>query len=186
MLKFIFPRVLALTLGLLALSLHTVPVRAASAAVINVEVDEALARFRKIEGAPAYLAIAKGALVFPKVYKAGFIVGGEYGEGALRIGGKTVDYYSAAAGSLGLQAGAQAKTVVVLFIDEKALEKFRASEGWKVGVDGSVALVDIGAGKAADTQNIKDPVIGFVFGQKGLMFNLTLEGAKFTRLDKKK
>lgn len=179
-------RFFALGLALFALSLPAAPASAASAAVIDVEVDEAMNRFRTIEGAPAYLAIAKGVLVFPKVYKAGFIVGGEYGEGALRVGGRTVDYYSAAAGSLGLQIGAQAKTIVVLFIDEKALEKFRASEGWKVGVDGSVALVDIGAGKAADTQNIKDPVIGFVFGQKGLMFNLTLEGSKFTRLDKKK
>ena len=133
----------------------------------------------------AYLGIAKGVLVFPKVYKAGFGLGGEYGEGALRVDGKTVDYYSTAAASIGFQLGAQAKSIVVLFIDESALRKFRASEGWKVGVDGSVALVDIGVGKAVDTENIKDPVIGFIFGQKGLMYNLTLEGSKFTRLDKK-
>ena len=69
--------------------------------------------------------------------------------------------------------------------NESALKKFRESEGWKVGVDGSVALVDIGVGKAVDTTNIKDPVIGFIFGQKGLMYNLTLEGSKFTKLDKK-
>lgn len=160
--------------------------RAASAAVIDTEVNEALAAFQKIEGARAYLSIAKGVLVFPKVYKAGIGIGGEYGEGALRIGGQTVDYYSTAAASVGFQLGAQAKTIVVLFTDEAALAKFRASEGWKVGVDGSVALVDIGVGKAVDTQNIKDPVIGFVFGQKGLMYNLTLEGSKFTKLDKKK
>lgn len=107
------------------------------------------------------------------------------GRPVLRVGGKTVDYYSTAAASIGFQLGAQAKSIVILFVDVSALRKFRASEGWKVGVDGSVALVDIGVGKAVDTENIKDPVIGFVFGQKGLMYNLTLEGAKFTRLDKK-
>jgi lipid-binding SYLF domain-containing protein len=171
--------------ALLALMLAAPAAHAASAAEIDSDVDKALADFRKIEGADAFLGIAKGVLVFPKVYKAGIGVGGEYGEGALRVGGKTVDYYSTAAASIGFQLGAQAKTIVVLFTEESALKKFRESEGWKVGVDGSVALVDIGVGKAVDTSNIKDPVIGFVFGQKGLMYNLTLEGAKFTKLDKK-
>ncbi len=159
--------------------------RAASAAEIDREVDAALVAFRKIDGADAYLGIAKGVLVFPKVYKAGFWVGGEYGEGALRVGGNSVDYYSTAGASFGFQLGAQAKTIIVLFTEESALRKFRDSEGWKVGVDGSVALVDIGVGKTVDTTNIKDPVIGFVFGQKGLMYNLTLEGSKFSKLDKK-
>lgn len=173
-----------LMMALLALLLAVPQVHAASAAEIDKEVDEALAAFRKIDGAEAYLGIAKGMLVFPKVYKAGIGIGGEYGEGALRVGGKTVDYYSTAAASIGFQLGAQAKTIVVLFVQEDALKKFRESEGWKVGVDGSVALVDIGVGKAVDTANIKDPVIGFVFGQKGLMYNLTLEGSKFTKLEK--
>ncbi|MDP2977893.1 MAG: hypothetical protein Q8N48_03610 [Thiobacillus sp.] len=75
--------------------------------------------------------------------------------------------------------------IVMIFAEESALKKFRESEGWKVGVDGSLALVDIGVGKAVDTTHIKDLVIGFIFGQKGLMYNLTLEGSKFTRLDKK-
>jgi lipid-binding SYLF domain-containing protein len=171
--------------ALLALLLVAPGAHAASAAKIDREVDQALEVFRKIEGANAFLGIAKGVLVFPKVYKAGFGVGGEYGEGALRVDGKTVDYYSTAAASIGFQLGAQAKSIVVLFTEESALKKFRESEGWKVGVDGSVALVDIGAGKAVDTTNIKDPVIGFIFGQKGLMYNLTLEGSKFTRLEKK-
>jgi len=171
--------------ALLALFLASPLAHAASAAEIDSEVNQALKDFQKIEGAKAYLSIAKGVLVFPKVYKAGIGVGGEYGEGALRVGGKTVAYYSTAAASIGFQLGAQAKTIVVLFTDKSALQKFRESEGWKVGVDGSVALVDIGAGKAVDTTTIKDPVIGFIFGQKGLMYNLTLEGAKFTKLDKK-
>lgn len=181
------PASIAAVLGalLLALLLSARPAHAASAAEIDREVDQALAEFRKIDGAGAFLGIAKGVLVFPKVYKAGIGVGGEYGEGALRVGGKTVDYYSTAAASFGFQLGAQAKTIVVLFTDASALKKFRESEGWKVGVDGSVALVDIGVGKTVDTTTIKDPVIGFVFGQKGLMYNLTLEGAKFSKLDKK-
>jgi lipid-binding SYLF domain-containing protein len=180
-------RVLAPVLFLTALFLMMLaasPARAASAAEIDQQVDQALADFRKIDGAESFLGIAKGVLVFPKVYKAGIGVGGEYGEGALRVGGKTVDYYSTAAASIGFQLGAQAKSIVVLFIEEPALKKFRESEGWKVGVDGSVALVDIGIGKTVDTANIKDPVIGFVFGQKGLMYNLTLEGSKFTKLDR--
>lgn len=161
------------------------PAQAASAAEIDQAVDKTLQAFAEIDGARAFLGIAKGVLVFPKVYKAGFVVGGEYGEGALRVDGRTVDYYSTAAASFGFQLGAQAKSIVVLFTDNAALQAFRASDGWKVGVDGSVALVDIGAGKAVDTNNIRDPVIGFVFGQKGLMYNLTLEGSKFTRLEKK-
>lgn len=159
---------------------------AASGAEIDSAVDKTLHRFsEEVHGANNYLSIAKGMLVFPKVYKAGIGIGGEYGEGALRVGGRTVDYYNTVAGSVGFQLGAEAKSIVILFTDEKALEKFRHSEGWKVGVDGSVALVDVGIGKAVDTNTIKDPVIGFVFGQKGLMYNLTLEGAKFNKIDKK-
>jgi lipid-binding SYLF domain-containing protein len=172
--------------ALIALFLAAPSAHAASAAEIDREVDRVLADFRKIDGTDAFLRIAKGVLVFPKVYKAGVGVGGEYGEGALRMDGKTVDYYSTAAASVGFKLGAQAKSIVVIFTEESALKKFRESEGWKVGVDGSVALVDIGVGKAVDTTNIKDPVIGFIFGQKGLMYNLTLEGSKFTKLDKNK
>jgi len=160
---------------------------AATAREIDVSVDVALERFAKeINGSKELLAIAKGVLVFPSVYKAGFVVGGEYGEGALRVGGKTVEYYNTVAGSFGLQIGAQAKTIILVFIQQEALDNFRKSEGWKVGVDGSVALITVGAGGALDTENIKDPIVGFVFGQKGLMANLTLEGAKMTRIQKEK
>ena len=133
---------------LAALFLAAPRAHAASASEIDHEVDATLKAFQKIEGAKAYLGIAKGALVFPKVYKAGIGIGGEYGEGALRVGGKSVAYYSTAAASIGFQLGAQAKSIVILFTNESALDKFRASEGWKVGVDGSVALVDLGVGKA--------------------------------------
>jgi lipid-binding SYLF domain-containing protein len=148
-------------------------------------VDVALERFNtEVKGAKEFLKAAKGVLVFPSVYKAGFVIGGEYGEGALRIGGKTVDYYNTIAGSWGLQIGGQKKTVILVFMQDEALKKFRAASGWKAGVDGSVALITVGAGEAIDTTNIKDPIVGFVFDQKGLMANLTLEGSKYTKLKK--
>ena len=109
---------------------------------------------------------------------------GETGEGVLRIGGSTVAYYRTTAGSIGFQLGAQAKSIVIAFMTREALDKFRNASGWKVGVDGSVALIDLGAGKTIDSDNIKDPVVGFIFGSKGLMYNLTLEGTKFSKLDK--
>ncbi|MEM1175356.1 MAG: YSC84-related protein [Pseudomonadota bacterium] len=159
---------------------------ATSADKIDRRSDEAIADFQKeINGAEVFLAQAAGYLIFPRVVKAGIGVGGEYGEGALRVDGKTVDYYSTAAGSFGLQLGAQAKSIIVIFMTQESLKKFRDSDGWKVGIDGSVALIDVGAGKSIDSNNVRDPVVGFVFGSKGLMYNLTLEGSKFTKLDKR-
>jgi lipid-binding SYLF domain-containing protein len=111
-------------------------------------------------------------------------LGGETGEGALVAGGKSAGYYRTIAGSFGLQLGAQAKSIVIAFMTQEALDQFRNSAGWKIGVDGSVALIDVGAAKAIDTTNIKDPVVGFIFGGKGLMYNLTLEGTKITKIDK--
>jgi len=160
---------------------------AASAQEIDVKVDAALQHFReKVGGADEFLASSKGVLVFPSVFKAGIGIGGEYGEGALRIGGKTVDYYNTASASIGFQLGAQAKTVIIVFMQQDALDKFRNSSGWEVGVDGSVALVELGAGGSIDTTNIRDPIVGFIFGNKGLMYNLTLEGSKITKLKDKK
>ena len=158
---------------------------ASSADKIDREVVKAIEVFRdEVNGSEVFLAQAAGYLVFPKVYKAGFVFGAETGEGALIVAGNTIDYYRTSAGSFGLQAGAQAKSVVIAFMTEDSLSKFRNSTGWKVGVDGSIALVDVGVGKTIDTNNIKDPVVGFIFGSKGLMYNLTLEGSKFSKLDK--
>jgi lipid-binding SYLF domain-containing protein len=158
---------------------------AADAREIDVSVNVALEQFRKeVKGAEQFLANSKGYLVFPKVVKAGIGIGGEYGEGALRIGDKTAAYYSTAAASIGFQLGVQKKSVIIVFLTDDTLAKFRKSEGWEVGVDGSVALIKVGAGGFIDTTNIKNPIMAFVFGQKGLMYNLTLEGSKFTKLDK--
>ena len=156
---------------------------AKTAKEIDVGVDVTLDQFAKdIKGGKEFLASAKGVLVFPSVIKAGFVVGGAYGEGALRIGGKTVDYYSTAAASWGFLVGGQSMRVIIVFMDDQALKKFRESQGWEAGVDGSVALVDIGTGGSLDTTTIKDPIVGFVFGNKGLMVDVSLTGSKYTKI----
>ena len=152
---------------------------------IDVSVDATLDRFNKeILGADGFINKAKGVLIFPQVIKVGFGIGGEYGEGALRIGGKTVEYYSTMAASIGFQFGAQAKSIILVFTKDDALKAFRKNDGWKAGVDGSVALISLSMGDSLDTINVKDPIVAFVFGQKGLMYNLTLEGSKFSKLQR--
>jgi len=157
---------------------------AASKVEIDIEVKQALKRFKKEVGASAeYIKLSKGMLVFPSIFKAGFGIGGEYGEGAMIINGKTVEYYNTAAASIGFQLGAQTKTVIILFTSPKALKKFRSSDGWEAGVDGSVALIELGAATTLDTNTVKNPIIAFVFNNKGLMYNLSLEGSKYTKID---
>ncbi len=159
---------------------------ARTAAQINAGVDAALAKFTKqVKGAAELLRSAKGVLVFADVVKAGAGVGAEFGEGALRIQGKTVDYYSFASASIGLQLGVQRKDIIIVFLQDLALREFRAREGWQVGVDGSIVLVDVGAQGSIDTTKINKPIVGFVVGQQGLMYNLTLEGSKITKLPPK-
>lgn len=178
------PTVAMLLTGMLALAVHA-PSHAASAKEIDIEASAALERFYKeVPAGKRFAQEAKGVLVFPNVVKAGFGVGGEYGEGALRIGGRTAEYYSTAAASIGFQIGAQTKTVILMFLEQEALDRFRRSDGWKAGVDGSVNLIKVGAGGSIDTANVKDPIVGFILTNKGLMYNLTLEGSKFTKLDR--
>ncbi len=126
---------------------------------------------------------ARGVLVFPNVIAAGFGVGGEFGDGALKTGGRTQGYYRTITGSFGLQIGAQSKAVIFLFMTQDALDKFVASKGWTAGVDASVAVAKIGANGDIDTNTVQQPVIGFVVTNAGLMANLTVEGTKITRLD---
>jgi len=156
---------------------------AKTAKEIDTEVNEALNFFSKhVKGAKEFLNTAKGVLVIPNIVKAGLGVGGQHGEGVMRIGGKTVEYYSVAAGSVGLQIGFQKTNLVLVFRKDEALKKFRAGSGWKAGVDGSVAFIDAGAGKSLDTMNVNDPIVAFLFGQKGLMASAAIEGGKFTKL----
>ena len=139
---------------------------------------------KEVTGGQEFLNKSAGVLVFPEVIKAGFGLGGEYGEGALRIDGKSVAYYNTMSASIGFQMGAQMKSVVLVFMNQKALTDFRSSDGWEAGVDGSVALLEWGAGKDINTMDISDPMVGFVFNNKGLMYNLNLEGSKFTKIVK--
>ena len=156
---------------------------AASREEIDANVQEAVENFYRHTSAGKRLAQkASGMLVFPEVIKAGIGVGGEYGEGALLVNGKTSGYYSTASASIGFQLGAQVKSQIVLFMNAKVLDDFRRSKGWKAGVDGSVALATLGAGGEISTDTVKQPIVGFIFSNKGLMYNLTFEGSKVTRL----
>lgn len=134
--------------------------------------------------AKALGAEAKGVLVFPRVYKAGFIGGGEYGEGSLLVGNQPVDYYSTASASFGFQFGAQARTQILMFMTDQALKEFRRSDGWEAGVDGSVALINVGGGKDFDTNSLQSPIVGFVANNDGLMLNVSLEGTKISKISR--
>jgi lipid-binding SYLF domain-containing protein len=157
---------------------------AKTAAEIDASVNAALHLFKKdVRGADEYLKAAKGVLVIPGVTKVAFIIGGKYGQGALRIGGKTAGYYSLASGSLGYQIGAQKYDLVIIFMTDQSLKKFRESEGWEAGVDAEVTLIDIGASASVGTLRSQHPIIGFVFDEKGLMAGVSIKGAKFTRIN---
>ncbi len=150
---------------------------------INAEVRAAMERFRKkVKGSSAYLKGAKGVLVMPHITKAGLVVGGKYGQGALLVGGKTVGYYSLTEGSLGWQIGAQQYDMVILFMTDEVLKKFRSSEGWEAGVDAEVTLISTGAAASVETLRSQHPVAGFIFDQKGLMGGVSIKGAKFTKI----
>jgi lipid-binding SYLF domain-containing protein len=138
--------------------------------------------YRHVPGSQGLIARSSGVLVFPTVVKAGFGVGGEYGEGELLIGGRPVGRYNTIAGSIGFQFGAQARSVIIVFMTPDALENFRGVDGWKVGVDGSVAILAVGAGGSIDSDKVTSPVVGFILDPQGLMYNLTLEGSKITRI----
>jgi len=158
---------------------------AATASEIDARVNASLDRFvKEVKGAKEFLNAAKGVLIIPKVIQGGLVVGAEYGEGALRIGGKTVGYYNIASASFGYQIGAQEKDIIVVFMSDAALKKFRTSKNWQAGVDAQVTVVNVGADESLDTTKFKQPVVGFVFGQKGLMAGATIEGSKFTKLKK--
>jgi lipid-binding SYLF domain-containing protein len=159
---------------------------AKTAKEIDASVDVAIERFYKqVKGAEEYVKASKGMLVMPNVKKGAFIIGGEYGEGALRVGGKSVDYYNTISGSIGFQIGGQSKDIILLFMTDEALKQFRASKGWESGVDGNVALFTVGGGERHDTRTSKDPIVGFVFDSKGLIADISLKGAKFSKVDKK-
>ena len=175
-------RTLVAMLSVTAVFLIAGPVaNALTKAEIDVGVTATLSRFQKdIKGGSAYLKAAKGVMVMPHITKAGFIVGGQYGQGALQVDGKTVQYYSLLSGSLGYQIGAEQYDMVIIFMTDDALNKFRKSDGWEAGVDAEITLVEVGANASVETLRSQHPIAGFVFDQKGLMAGVSIKGAKFT------
>lgn len=156
---------------------------AATAGEINRDVNGALQTLYRTTPAAKELAkIAKGILVFPDIIKAGLIVGGQYGEGALRVGGKTTGYYRTVAASYGLQAGAQSYGYALFFIDNEGLSYLKKSEGWEIGVGPSIVIVDEGVARSLTTTTVKSGVYVFIFQQKGLMAGIGIQGSKITKI----
>ena len=150
---------------------------------IDASIESALDRFsEEVQGSQGYLDGARGILVIPRMIKAGVVLGMEYGEGALIVDDIKVQYYRAFSTSLGIQLGVGAKDLVILFFDDEAMDDFLYSSGWQAGVDGAVALWTMGAGGSIDTTESQDPIVGFVFGHKGLIAGVSLEGTKFTKI----
>ena len=157
---------------------------AASKEEITVGVNASLERFDKqVKGSKEFREVAKGILVIPNVTKAAFIVGGQYGQGALKEGGKTVELLQSGSGLARLADRCEKFDLVIIFATDEALKKFKNSEGWEAGVDAEVTLVDKGVDVPASTLVSQHPVVGFVFDQKGLMAGVSVKGAKFTRIN---
>jgi lipid-binding SYLF domain-containing protein len=151
---------------------------------IDAKVHGALSKlYANVRGSRELVGKANGVLVFPSVIKVGFVAGGEYGEGALHVGGKSVGYYNTVSGSFGLQAGAQSKAIFFLFMTHDALNSFRHSKGWSVGGEGSVALLKVGANGSLDRTTATAPVNAIVLTNAGLMGDVSLSGTKVSRLN---
>jgi lipid-binding SYLF domain-containing protein len=157
---------------------------AASAGEIDREANNTLHSFvEQVAGARELANKSAGILVFPSVVKAGIGLGGEYGEGVMLNQQRVVGYYNLISASFGFQLGVQERSVIIMFMTQDALNQFDRTAGWKVGVDGSVAIITVGIGGSIDTDKVTSPVIGFIIDQKGLMYNLTLEGSKISRIN---
>ena len=153
--------------------------------VLNLQIKNTIQRFEsKAKGAKEFLQKTNGYLVIPNLYKAGFIVGGGYGEGGLVIDGNVTDYYSAISASFGFQAGAQKKSIIIAFLTKDTLNSFRKNNKWKVGVDGSIAFVNWGGNINLSTVDFKKSIVAFAFDNQGLMASLSLDGTIFTKLNK--
>jgi len=151
---------------------------------IDASVNGALDKmYASVPGSRELVNKSRGMLVFPSVLQAGFVVGGQYGEGALRVGGATKGYYNTVTASFGLQIGAQSKAIIFLFMTQDALDKFQRTDGWTAGADASVALVKIGANGAVDLNTATSPVEVIVMTNAGLMANLNVEGTKVSKLN---
>jgi lipid-binding SYLF domain-containing protein len=155
-----------------------------SLATIESEANRTLDKLGRVNpGARDLVGRAHGVLVFPSVYKAGIGIGGEFGDGVLREGGRTTGYYRIVSGSVGFQLGAQKQGQVIAFMDRRALDRFKRSAGWQAGVDGSIVVADLGASGQATTLQQNQPILGFIVGEAGLMYNVSFEGSKIMRIE---
>lgn len=158
-------------------------VYADTAAEIDNGVDAALSKlFNSSHVAKTLAPVAKGILVYPDVLKAGLVLGGQYGEGALRINGKTAGYYNTVAASYGLQAGVQSFGYAMYFMNNEALEYVNSTDGWEVGFGPNIVIVDEGAHGSLTTTSAKDDIYVFFFDQKGLMAGLGIQGSKINKI----
>lgn len=183
---------LALAIGVSALAFTacttTLPNNQATPEQQRSQIDEGadatLKRlYQTVPGSQDYVQRAKGVLVFPEAVSGGFIIGVEHGRGVLRVGGQKEGYYTTSAGSVGLQAGAQSRAIVILFMTDEALNKFRNSSGWTAGVDATVAVATVGANGRIDTSSMHEPVVAFSLTNAGLMAGVSVEGAKIEPLN---
>lgn len=150
---------------------------------IDTQVNQALQQFYALNPRNKELAEqAAGVLIFPRVTKGGVGVAGEYGEGVLQVKGATVGYYNIKTASIGLTVGIAKRSEILLFMTQKALDEFKRSNGWKIGVDAEVALVSVGAGGQYDSKTLQKPILGFIFGEQGLLADLSLAGSKITKM----
>jgi lipid-binding SYLF domain-containing protein len=178
-------RTVLLLVAAAALAWATLPASAQGRAAL--EADAKRDYNNLVARVPAAKALGKNAvavLVFPKIIKAGLVVGGQFGDGVLLKGGKAAGYYNTSGASYGLQAGAQEYGYAMFFMNEKALKALTETDGFEVGVGPSVVVVDEGMAKSVTSITMKDDVYAFVFAQKGLMGGIGLQGNKITRLDK--
>jgi lipid-binding SYLF domain-containing protein len=170
----------ALAIGALAASATSF---AATKMQINKRVSVTLLHFNTINPANKTLSDkAAGVLVFPRVTKGGIGVAGEFGEGVLQVNGKTVGYYSVGAASVGLTLGLAKHSEIIMFMTQDSLDKFVSSEGWSIGADAGITVVSGGASGSYDTQTQQKPILGFVFAEKGLIGDLSLEGSKISKI----
>jgi lipid-binding SYLF domain-containing protein len=178
----IFYTVVSVAVGALLLSAVSF---SATKDEIDARVKHTLMQFEQLNPAnPDLVARAKGILVFPRVTKAGAGVAGEFGEGALRVNGHNVGYYSLSSASVGLTLGVAKHDEIIMFMTQEALDKFKSTKGWAVGADTGIAVMSKGAGGNYDTKTLQRPILGFVFAEKGLIADVSLDGSKITQLDR--
>ena len=178
-------RMVAGTATAAAIGLGGIDAYAGSAAEIDKKVEAAVSKcYAQIAGCKTLGHKSVGMLVFPDVTKAAVGIGGSYGEGALRVGDRTAGYYSTSSASIGLSIGAQERSEIIMFLTQAALDDFRKSSGWEVGANASVAVIDTGKSGSLDSETITDPVVGFIFGEKGLMADLSFKGAKVEKIER--